>query len=143
MKIETKTTYHVTGDNFFISFSDAPGLTHDQIVEKIVGDSPVTLNLDSDPDYILTTAQAKDAESEYTVLPDWVRKLTADDAGKYIDDRVFGGLAFYDVDKWIDTMPEKDAMKVIAGAVVNLRDLLKVVIKLIFVLRNIVIKRVV
>lgn len=148
MKIATKTTYHVTGDNFAISFSDAPGLTHDQVIEKIIGDFPVTLNLDTDPDYVITTAQAKDAETAYTTLPDWVRKVTAEDAAKYVDDRVFGGLAVVDVEKWIDekvnTLAEaKNAMKVMAGAVVNLRDLLKIIIKLLFVIRNIVIKRIV
>jgi len=89
----------------------------------------------------------EDVQVSYHSLPDWVKTATPDEARDYINAQVFNGYTQAQVNSWIDanitgtnvTALRKqtiETLKVVAGAVIGTRDVLKFIAKLLIFVRD-------
>jgi hypothetical protein len=89
--------------------------------------------------------QAKQSKDAFRSLPDW-STWTPQQASDYISQTVLTGQTKAQVNSWIDTNVTSlatavTALKLLAGAIVDLRTILAVVASAVLMLRNVVIRR--
>jgi hypothetical protein len=101
-----------------------------------------------DPDELTTgelIQQAVDDSIEgFKTIPDWAT-WTPNEAEQHIQENVINGFDQTQLDAWIDTnvtnlAEAKDALKLIGGAIIDLRNIVSKIAKMIMWLRNIIIK---
>ena len=88
---------------------------------------------------------SKNAQINYSILPDWLKTWTADEASQYVHDNVLNGLDVAGVDAYVDNLPStvagmKTGLKQIGGALVSIRDILEIIAKLLMYIRDLVIR---
>ena len=87
----------------------------------------------------------------YPALPDWVRTATAADVSNYVTNNVWQGLDKTQANAWIDANVTGNnvaalrtsvvaAFKLVAGAIIDLRDLMAIEAKLIIYLRDLILR---
>jgi len=85
------------------------------------------------------------ALADYSILPDWLKTWTANEASGYIHDNVLNGLDSAGVESYVDNLPNtvagmKTGLKQIGNALVSIRDILEIIAKLLMYIRDLVIR---
>lgn len=83
--------------------------------------------------------------ANFQLLPDWVKTISPDDAALYVHDNVLNGFEQVDVDTYIAGLPNtvagmKTGLTQIAYALVDMRNLLGFIVKLLMYMRDLIIK---
>lgn len=98
------------------------------------------------------TQAETDAVTNYQVLPDWVKTISADDAAAYVHDNVLNSMDQTALDALIDNRFSGvttfaaaaplilDTFKDIGGQLIMFRDMMQIVIKLLMYIRDLIIK---
>lgn len=135
-----------TNQNTFISIH----LSTDNV--RLIGSS---LTIDGQPVVINPHGEEWNAneaiKTGYPVLPDWVKTATAADVSAYVTNNVWQGYTKAQVNAWIDanitgtTVVQLRtqiiaALKLVAGAIIDLRDLMAIEARLIVYLRDLVLR---
>ena len=86
-----------------------------------------------------------EANNSYLDLPDMYRNGTYKDSETYINDNVFSGFSVDEANSWIDSYvtslaTAKVALKQIASAVITLKNITLIMVKLLYILRDIIIR---
>ena len=87
----------------------------------------------------------EDAVIGYKVLPNWLKEWSANDADLYVYDNVLNGFDSAGVESYIDSLPNtvegmKTGLKQIGNALVSIRDILRIIAKLLIYIRDLVIR---
>ena len=85
------------------------------------------------------------AVAAYPNLPDWLKTVTAQQTADYIHQNILNGFTSVQVDTYIDGLPNtvagmKTGLKQIGGALVAIRDILEIIVKLLMYIRDLVIR---
>lgn len=87
----------------------------------------------------------RDAVTKFSQLPDWMKTWTAEQAAQYVHDNVLNGFERANVDTYVASLPNtvagvKTGMVQIGYALVDIRNMLSIIARLLIYLRDLILK---